>query len=46
MTGYQPRARGLKDENCLTMLKELWEGRGMGIDLFRESNWKQPGEWE
>jgi hypothetical protein len=44
MTGYQPEARGLKDENCLTMLKELRAGREMGIDLFRESDWKEPGE--
>jgi hypothetical protein len=41
MTGYQPEARGLKDSNCLTMLEELRAGRGMGIDLFRESDWKK-----
>lgn len=40
MTGYQPEARGLKDSNCLTMLDELRAGRGMALDLFRESDWK------
>jgi hypothetical protein len=44
MTGYQPEARGLKDSNCLTMLEELRAGRGMGIDLFRESDWKKQVE--
>jgi hypothetical protein len=41
MTGYQPEARGLKDANCLAMLEELRAGRGMALDLFRESDWKK-----
>lgn len=41
MTGYQSEARGLKDSNCLVMLEELRGGRGMEIDLFRESDWKK-----
>jgi len=44
MTGYQPEARGLKDSNCLTMLKELRAGRGMEINLFRESDWRKQVE--
>ena len=44
MTGYQSEARGLKDSNCLTMLNELRSGRGMEMDLFRESDWKKPDE--
>jgi len=44
VTGYQPEARGLKDANCLTMLRELRAGRGMEIDLFRESDWRKPDE--
>lgn len=44
MTGYQPEARALKDQNCLTMLNELRAERGMGIGLFRESDWKKSVE--
>lgn len=44
MAGYQPEARGLKDSNCLTMLEELRAGRGMEINLFRESDWKKQVE--
>ena len=44
MTGYQPEARGLKDSNCLTMLEDLRAGRGMQIDLFRESDWRKPAD--
>jgi hypothetical protein len=44
MMGYQQEARAKKDGDCLTMLAELRAGRGMEIDLFRESDWKKPGE--
>jgi hypothetical protein len=44
MTGYQQEARAKKDSDCLTMLAELRAGRGMEIDLFRESDWKKPSE--
>jgi hypothetical protein len=44
MTGYQPEARGLKDRNCLTMLEELRSGRGMDLNIFRESDWIKPPE--
>jgi len=33
-----------KDSNCLAMLKELRAGRGMEINLFRESDWRKQVE--
>jgi hypothetical protein len=40
-TAYRPELRAKKDIDCLKMLKELRAGRGMELDLFRESDWKK-----
>jgi hypothetical protein len=38
-TVYRPELRAPKDRDCLKMLKELREGRGMALENFRLSDW-------
>jgi hypothetical protein len=38
-TSYKPQRRGGRDSACARMLAELRAGRGMSLDLFRESDW-------
>jgi hypothetical protein len=36
---YEPELRAPKDRDCLKMLGELGAGRGMGMEIFRLSEW-------
>ncbi len=40
-TAYRSELRAPKDRDCLRMLRELRAGRGMEMELFRQSDWKK-----